>query len=115
MPRQPCRLPALDDCRSSLFYHRFDILRSRRGSFSVVTIRITLQHQRQAWRIVAYHIDSAQEDQTAILPTPLRRKFLSPEAAISYITRIVLGRLKHQWPDATGADVVCEVTVRSQE
>ena len=80
----------------------------------MVTVRITLQVRRHTWHIVACEVDSAQEDQPVLLPTTLQRRFLSPEAAITYITRIVLGRLRQQRPGASDADVVCEVTVRSQ-
>ena len=71
----------------------------------MVTVSITLQLKRHTWHIVAYHIDSPQEDQPVVLPGPLKRKFLSPEAATSYIKRIVLGRLKLQRTEATGADL----------
>jgi hypothetical protein len=80
----------------------------------MVVVRVTLQMKRSTWHIEAYHIDSGQE-QPVLLLGPLKRKFLSPEAATSYIKRIVLGRLKLQRPDATDADVACEVTVRAQE
>ena len=50
-----------------------------------------------------------------VLPGPLKRKFLSPEAATSYLRRMVFGRFKLQTPDATAADVVCEVTVKDPE
>ena len=81
----------------------------------MVTVRISLQLKRHIWHIEAYEIDSTQEEQPVILLEYLRRKFISPEAAMSYTKRIVLGRLRLQRPDATDADVVCEVTVRSQE
>jgi hypothetical protein len=81
----------------------------------MITVGITLQVKLNTWHIVAYHIDSTQEDQPVVLPGPLKRQFLSPEAATSYIKRLVLGRLKLQRPDASDADVVCNVTVRSQE
>ncbi len=81
----------------------------------MVTVRLTLQVKRNTWHIVAYHIDSAQEEQPVIMLGYLRRKFISPEAAMTYVRRTVLGRLKLQRPDATDADVVCDVTVRSQQ
>ena len=79
----------------------------------MVTVRISLQLKRHIWHIEAYEIDSTQEEQPVVLLEYLRRKFISPEAAMSYTKRIVLGRLRLQRSDATDADVVCEVTVRS--
>ena len=72
----------------------------------MVTVRLTLQVKRHTWHIGAYHIDSAQEEQPVILLGSLKRKFISPEAARSYVKRIVLGRIKLKRPDATEADVV---------
>lgn len=80
----------------------------------MVTVKVTLQMKRSTWHIEAYHIDSGQ-DQAVVLPGPLKRKFLSPEAATSYLRRMVFGRFKLQTPDATAADVVCEVTVKDPE
>ena len=75
----------------------------------MVKVKITLQLKRQVWVVVAYDVDSADGGQPLSLPPPLKRKFLSHEAAINYVKRMVLGRLKLVRNDAAGSDITCYV------
>jgi hypothetical protein len=77
----------------------------------MVTVTISLQLKRHIWHVVTCEVDSGEESQPLSLPGPHKRKFLSPEAASNYLTRLVLGRLKQQRVDATKADVACYVRI----
>ena len=79
----------------------------------MVTVNITLQLKRQVWYVVACDVDVADTGNPLILPAPPKRKFLSPEAAVAYIKRMVAGLLKHQRDDATGAEISCCVKIRA--
>jgi len=79
---------------------------------TMVKVTLTLQLKREVWYMVACDIHTEDGIQPLILPNPPKRKFLSQEAALNYVKRIVLGRLKRQKNDATGADITCHLNVR---
>ena len=79
----------------------------------MVTVTITLQLKRQVWYVVACDVDVADTGNPLILPASPKRKFLSPEAAVAYMKRMVSGLLKHQRDDATGAEISCRVKIRA--
>lgn len=81
----------------------------------MVKVTITLQLKRQVWFVVACDVDSADGGQPLSLPPLLKRRFHSYEAAISYVTRMVLGRLKRVRHDALGADLTYYVNVLPPE
>ena len=60
---------------------------------------------------LACDVDSADGGQPLSLPPLLKRKFHSYEAAISYVKRLILGRLKRVRHDAVGSDLTYSVNV----
>jgi hypothetical protein len=77
----------------------------------MVTVRITLQLKRQVWHLVAWDADGA-DSQTGLLPTRLKRKFLTQDAAIRYVEGVVGSRLKHETDEAGRTQYIsCSVTV----
>jgi hypothetical protein len=81
----------------------------------MVKVTITLQLKRHVWVVVACDVDTADGGQPLSLPPLLKRKFHSYEAAISYVQRIVLGRLKRARHDAGASDMALHVIVLPPE
>ncbi len=81
------------------------------AALTMVKVTITLQLKRQVWVVVACDVDSADGGQPLSLPPLLKRKFHSYEAAISYVKRLILRRLKRVRHDAVGSDLTYSVNV----
>lgn len=81
----------------------------------MVKVTITLQLKRQVWVVVGCDVESADGGQPLSLPPLLKRKFHSYEAAINYVKRRVLGRLKRVRHDAVGSDLTYYVNVLPPE
>lgn len=81
----------------------------------MVKVTITLQLKRQVWVVVACDVESADGGQPLSFPPRLKRKFHSYEAAITYVKRVVLGRLKRVRHDAVGSDLTYDVNVLPPE
>ena len=81
----------------------------------MVKVTITLQLKRHVWVVVACDVDTADGGQPLSLPPLLKRKFHSYEAAISYVKRMVLGRLKRVRHDTVASDMTYYVNVLPPE
>ena len=84
-------------------------------ALTMVKVTITLQLKRHVWVVVACDVDTADGGQPLSLPPLLKRKFHSYEAAINYVKRIVLGRLKRVRHDAGTSDMTYYVIVLPPE
>jgi hypothetical protein len=81
----------------------------------MVKVTITLQLKRQVWVVVGCDVESADGGLPLSLPPRLKQKFHSYEAAINYVKRMVLGRLKRVRHDAVGSDLTYYVNVLPPE
>jgi len=87
---------------------RFQMLPTHRS----IQIQMTIEHKAGAWCIAASSVDFGNGLTRLVPPT---RDFISEQAAVNYVKRIVLRHLRHQGRPETGTDIDCQVQTRSLE
>ena len=78
----------------------------------MVTLIIKLLHKRHLWHVIACEMTLPGANEPIPIPKPSPRKFLSQEAAISYVKRRVLADMRKRHDGTTNMDLTFQVEIR---